>query len=192
MMEPKEILTKRKIEKLAADYSSGGELIENELPGNNEYDVFVSHSSRDVEFIRKVFLFLKNGKGVNSVYVDWQDPYMKHQTNARTAVDLKKRIMNARKVIYVVTSDSLKSVWCSWEIGYADCSKGVNDVAILAIKPNNGRWKNHEYLQQYPWISYDLKEHLFMVTKPNGNRSTLYDWLKGDFGLNEKNDYLNK
>ena len=103
---------------------------------------------------------------------------MKHETDAQTAVDLKDRIDNAQKVIYVVTSESLKSVWCSWEIGYADCAKDVNNIAILAIKPNNGRWKNHEFLQQYPWISYDQKERLFMVTTLNGKRESLYDWLK--------------
>lgn len=177
-MEPKEILTKRKIEKLAAEYGYRDKVIENELPDNREYEVFVSHSSRDIDFIKKVLLFLKYSKGVNGVYVDWLDPDMKHEPDARTALDLKKRIANARKVIYVVTSDSLKSVWCSWEIGYADSTKGVDNVAILAIKPNNGRWKNYEFLQQYPWISYDLKEHLFMVTKLNGDRSTLFDWLK--------------
>ncbi len=178
-MEPKELLTKRKIEKLAAEYGYRGELIEEKQPNNRKYEVFVSHSSHDVAFIRKVLLFLKNAKGVNSVYVDWQDPDMKHETNARTAENLKDRIKKAKKVIYVVTTDSLKSVWCSWEIGYADCSKGVDDVAILAIKPNNGKWKKHEYLQQYPWISYDLKARLFIVTKPNGERSSLFDWLNG-------------
>jgi hypothetical protein len=177
-MEPKEILTKRKIEKLAEEYGYKGDLVENNQIGNEKCEVFVSHSSRDVEFINKVLLFLKNGKGVNSIYVDWQDPDMKHETDAQTAVDLKDRIDNAQKVIYVVTSESLKSVWCSWEIGYADCSKGVNNIAILAIKPNNGRWKNHEFLQQYPWISYDQKERLFMVTTLNGKRESLYDWLK--------------
>lgn len=177
-MEPKELLTKRKIEKLATEYGFRSDMIEDEQLGNKKFEVFVSHSSYDVEFIRKVVFFLKKDKGVSGVYVDWQDPDMKHETDAQTAVDLKERIKNVRKVIYVVTSESLKSAWCSWEIGYADCSKGVNDVAILAIKPNNGRWKNHEYLQQYPWISYDLEEHHFMVTEPNGNRSTLYDWLR--------------
>ena len=106
---------------------------------------------------------------------------MTHETNAQTAINLKDRIKNAKKVIYVVTQESLKSAWCSWEIGYADCSKGINDIAILAIKPNNGRWKKQEYLQQYPWISYDIREHQFMVTNPNGNKKTLYDWLKDKF-----------
>lgn len=185
MMEPKEILTKRKIEKLSEEFGYKGELVENKQTGNKNYDVFVSHSSQDVEFIKKVLLFLKKGLGVNHIYVDWQDPDMKHETDAQTAVDIKKRIDNAKKVIYVVTSESLKSVWCSWEIGYADCSKDVKNIAILAIKPNNGRWKNHEFLQQYPWISYDLKEGHFMVTKINGNKERLSGWLKdvGDTNL---------
>ncbi len=175
-MEPKELLTKRRIEKLASEYNYGQ--LESVEPADGKYDVFVSHSSRDVEFIRKVLLFLKSSKGGINGYVDWQDPDMEHETDARTAAGLKDKIKNSKKVIYVVTTESLKSAWCSWEIGYADCNKGVDDVAILAIKPNNGRWKNHEYLQQYPWIYYDTAEHLFMVVKPGGDRVKLYDWLK--------------
>lgn len=178
-MEPKELLTKRRIEKLAAEYENWGVPVSHAPEDGEQYDVFISHSSRDKVFIRKVILFLKHSKSVERPYVDWQDSDMEHETNARTATDLKKRITNAKKVIYVVTSDSLKSVWCSWEIGFADCSKGVEDVAILAVKPNNGRWKNHEYLQQYPWISYDLRKHLFMVTIPGEERKrTLYEWLR--------------
>lgn len=177
MMEPKELLTKRRIEKLAIENGYRDDMPDEDWSGRGDYQVFISHSSQDVDFIKKVKFFLKHSKGVTDVYVDWQDPDMEHETDARTAAGLKDRIKNAKKVIYVVTTDSLKSVWCSWEIGYADCNKGVEDVAILAIKPNNGRWKNHEYLQQYPWISYDEKKHLFMVTMPNGDSMKLYEWL---------------
>lgn len=176
-MEPKELLTKRRIEKLAEPYEGIGEIPKVAKQGERKYDVFVSHSSRDEEFIRKVLLFLRYSKGGIEGYVDWQDPDMEHETNGQTAADLKDRIKDSKKVIYVVTSESLKSVWCSWEIGYADCDKGVEDVAILAVKPNNGRWKKHEYLQQYPWIYYDTEEHLFMVAKPGGDRVWLYEWL---------------
>lgn len=100
---------------------------------------------------------------------------MQHPTDAETAKRLKDRIKRAKKLIYVVTNDSLKSVWCSWELGFADCDKGVEDVALLAIKPNNGRWKHNEYLQQYPWIGYE--KNLFRVTMPNGESMPLYDWL---------------
>ena len=176
-MEPKELLTKRRIEKLAEPYENSGVIPKVSKQGDRQFDVFISHSSRDVEFIRRVLLFLYYSKGVAGAYVDWQDPDMEHETDVRTAKGLKRRIAEAKRVIYVVTSESLKSVWCSWEIGYADCDKDVDNVAILAIKPNNGRWKNHEYLQQYPWIYYDIEERLFMVAKPNGDRMTLYDWL---------------
>lgn len=175
-MEPKELLTKRRIEKLAVPYGDE-ELPVGQWRDDREYDVFVSHASDDKEFIKKVLLFLKHSKGVTDAYVDWQDVDMKHETDAQTAADLKNRIGRARKMIYVATAKSLSSVWCSWEIGYADCKKGVENVAILAILSDNRRFKKNEYLQQYPWIYYDLEEHLFKVVKPGGERVTLYHWL---------------
>lgn len=174
-MEPKELMTKRRIEKLTRDYESYENVHSFSDPKDGSYEVFVSHSSADNEFIRKVLLFLKYAKGGIGGYVDWQDPQLQHPSDAQTALRLKDRINRAKKLIYVVTSDSLKSVWCSWELGFADRDKGVENVAILAIKPNNGRWNQNEYLQQYPWISYE--KSLFRVTMPNGTSQPLYDWL---------------
>ena len=173
-MEPKELMTKRKIEKLAKEYESYGEIY-SQPDSKGDYKVFVSHSSADNDFIRKVLLFLKYAKGGVSGYVDWQDPKLQHPTDAETALRLKDRIQRAQKLIYVVTNDSLKSVWCSWELGFADRDKGIENVAILAIKPNNGRWSKNEYLQQYPWISYE--NNLFLLTMPDGTSQPLYDWL---------------
>ena len=176
-MESKELMTKRRIETIASEYEQYGavELPAISLNDNRRIDVFVSHSSADNEFIKKVLLFLRYAKGGVEGYVDWQDAKMQHPTDAETAKRLKDRIKRAKKLIYVVTNDSLKSVWCSWELGFADCDKGVEDVALLAIKPNNGRWKYNEYLQQYPWIGYE--KNLFRVTMPNGESMPLYDWL---------------
>ena len=56
-MEPKELLTKRKIEKLATEYGFRSDMIEDGQLDNKKFEVFVSHSSRDVEFIRKVVFF---------------------------------------------------------------------------------------------------------------------------------------
>lgn len=176
-MEPKELMTKRRIEKLAKEYEQYGEVSQEISMGDRKtIDVFVSHSSADNEFIKKVLLFLKHAKGGVEGYVDWQDSKMQHPTNADTAKRLKDRIRRARKMIYVVTNESLKSVWCSWELGFADSEKGTENVAILAIKPNNGRWKHNEYLQQYPWIGYD--NSMFRVTMLEGNSMALYEWLQ--------------
>ena len=174
-MEPKELMTKRRIEKLASEYENYEEVLSVSDPKDGGFEVFVSHSSADNDFIRKVLLFLKYAKGGVNGYVDWQDSKLQHPTDAQTAKRLKDRIRNSRKMIYVVTNDSLKSVWCSWELGFADRDKGVDNVAILAVKPNNGRWKHNEYLQQYPWISYE--NNLFHVVKPNGEIIPLHEWL---------------
>ena len=110
-MEPKELMTKRRIEKLAKEYEQYGEVSQEISMGDRKtIDVFVSHSSADNEFIKKVLLFLKHAKGGVEGYVDWQDSKMQHPTNADTAKRLKDRIQRARKLIYVVTNDSLKSV----------------------------------------------------------------------------------
>lgn len=174
-MEPKELMTKRRIEKLASEYENYEDVLSVSDPKDGGFEVFVSHSSADNDFIRKVLLFLKYAKGGVNGYVDWQDSKLQHPTDAQTAKRLKDRIRNSRKMIYVVTNDSLKSVWCSWELGFADRDKGVDNVAILAVKPNNGRWKHNEYLQQYPWISYE--NNLFHVAKPNGEIIPLHEWL---------------
>ena len=175
-MEAKELLTKRRIEKIAIEYEQYAEdLPAITLDDKSRIDVFVSHSSADNEFIKKVLLLLRYAKGGVHGYVDWQDPKMQHPTDAESAKRLKDRIIRAKKLIYVVTNDSLKSVWCSWELGFADRDKGVEDVALLAIKPNNGRWKHNEYLQQYPCISYE--NNLFRVVMPDGTSMPLYDWL---------------
>jgi hypothetical protein len=174
-MEPKELMTKRRIEKLASEYENYEEVLSVSDPKDGGFEVFVSHSSADNDFIRKVLLFLKYAKGGVNGYVDWQDSKLQHPTDAQTAKRLKDRIRNSRKMIYVVTNDSLKSVWCSWELGFADRDKGVDNVAILAVKPNNGRWKHNEYLQQYPCISYE--NNLFHVAKPNGEIIPLHEWL---------------
>ena len=107
------------------------------MPKDGKYDVFISHSSRDMAFVRKLILFLKNSKGVENAYVDWLDPAMGQVTDAQTAVYLKSRIKDARKVIYVVTTESLKSAWCSHtqtllQVGLGPTS---NTKAIEELRP---------------------------------------------------------
>lgn len=171
-MESKALLTKRRIEKLASEYEGLGLP---SSPKDGRFDVFVSHSTADKEFIKNVLLFLYHAKGGIQGYVDRQDSNMLHPTNAETAIALKERIRRAKKLIYVVTNDSLKSVWCNWELGFADRDKGLGNIKLLAIKPNNGKWNHNEYLQQYPYIVYD--KSYFRVIMPDGSSMYLYQWL---------------
>lgn len=177
-MENNAILTKRKIEAIAEQYNITDPLLkEIFLQNTSGNSVFLSHSSNDKEFIKKLIVFLKYGKGGVEAYVDWQDPAIPPETDVITARRLKERISGANRFIYVATTNSLKSVWCSWELGFADKAKGVNSIAILAVKPNNGRRKKNEYLQQYPWIQYDIGNNLFLVKMPDGSTQTLAEWV---------------
>lgn len=183
-MESRLLLTKRKIESLALQYEITDPVEKQVFLQNlrnehsNEYEVFLSHSSEDNDFIEKLLAFLKYAKGGIEGYVDWNDPQLPSRTNGQTAERLADRIKHARKFIFVATTQSLKSVWCSWELGYAERDKGIDNIAVLAAKPNNGRWKNNEYLQQYPWIEYNEQQKLFLVYKPNGSTVQLSEWLQ--------------
>ena len=182
-MESRSLLTKRKIESLAMQYEISDPVLKQVFLQNlrnkhsNEYDVFLSHSNEDNDFIKKLLVFLKYAKGGIDGYVDWNDSQLPSRTNRQTAERLADRIRNARKFIFIATSKSLKSVWCSWELGYAERDKGIDNIAVLAAKPNNGHWKNNEYLQQYPWIEYNEQKKLFLVYMPNGSTVLLSDWL---------------
>ena len=179
-MESKELLTKRRIETLALNYEISDPVLRSiysKIIENNKPKVFISHSSLEKDFAKKVLCFLYYSNGVSS-YVDWQDPNLPSETNAETAEKLKKRIEKSKKIIYIVTYKSLKSAWCSWEIGYADKAKGADNIAILAFKPNNGKWMHNEFIEQYPWISYDEREKAFKVHTLNGNDIPLIDWLR--------------
>lgn len=105
-MEAKEIITKRRIEALATQASKYGisDSILNsyysQTNKSNEPRVFISHSSLEKDFVKKVLLFLYHTKGIAG-YVDWQDPDLPSETNAVTAKTLKTRIESALKVIYI-------------------------------------------------------------------------------------------
>ena len=62
-LEPKELLTKRRIEKLAIENGYREDMPEEVWPEIGNYQVFISHSSRDVEFIKKLKFFLRHSKG---------------------------------------------------------------------------------------------------------------------------------
>lgn len=183
-MESKALLTKRRIEALAAQYEIIDPVTRHIFLQNlrnaqtDENDVFLSHSSKDNDFIEKLLIFLRYAKGGIDGYVDWNDTQLPSRTDGQTAERLAERIRKAHKFIFVATTQSLKSVWCSWELGYAERDKGIGGIAILAAKPNNGYWKNNEYLQHYPWIEYNEQQKLFLVYMPNGSSMQLSSWLQ--------------
>lgn len=171
------LLTKRRIEKLAHQYYGDSNSIDLESISSDAPDVFISYSHQDIAFVKDVIAFLFYAKGGTHAYADRFDAEMDHEPNLDTAESIKKKIRIAKKVIFIASYQSLKSPWCNWKIGLSDGIMNVNNVAILSAKANNGRWLNNEYLQQYPLVSYNEKKHMFIVLLPNGESLSLYDWI---------------
>lgn len=79
---------------------------------------FLSHSHLDQELALGLKrMFAKVGVGL---YIDWLDLTMPAATNVETARKIQEAIRQSDYFLYLVTSNSSKSIWCPWELGYAD------------------------------------------------------------------------
>ena len=92
-----------------------------------EYDVFLSHSSLDInELLRLKVLFNQQGK---TVYIDWvNDRVMLNRQNQNqdTWKALELRMGQSKKLLYVMTDNSIKSPCTEREVMYfKNASKDV-------------------------------------------------------------------
>lgn len=147
-------------------------------------NVFLSHSSKDKDYLPHVIGFLENYGG--SVYIDKLDQSLPNTTNHETAVKLKERIDKIDKFILFATKNSKESKWMPWELGIADGIKKYYDIAILPSVENiyEENWAEQEYLGIYKKIvkgRIDNGREDWIVRDFYNKRATyLNDWLKQD------------
>lgn len=142
-------------------------------------NIFLSYSSKDKEYINSIIDILESNNG--QVYTDIQDNDLPQETNRETATELKRKIKKIPKTIVFVTTNSHLSKWIPWELGLADGSKNIEDIAIFPSedKINDGEWSNQEYLGIYDKIMKDDKD-IFYVSDYKGNyKCSLKDWING-------------
>ena len=92
-----------------------------ELEKLKSFDVFVSHNSKNESEIVTLFKSLNQNGYI--AYIDWvNDKFdLKRQwCNATTAKIIRERIKQSRAFILYLSSQTLASQWCPWEVGYAD------------------------------------------------------------------------
>lgn len=140
-------------------------------------NVFLSHSSKDIDRITGVIRFLEQFGAY--VYIDKIDEELPKVTNRETAEVLKKRIIDIPKFVVFVTPNSKESKWIPWELGLADGMKDIRNIAILpaAQYENEIQWTGREYLGIYPKImNYNGN---WIVYYPQDNKGLyLENWLK--------------
>ena len=130
-------------------FSADDVLIEGRIADSTkEYDIFLSHSSKDKVLIAGLKLIL-NDLGY-SVYVDWNDSKLDPNTvTPNTAKVLRERMKQCKSLIYAFSENATNSKWMPWELGYFDALKNSR-VAVLPIsKTARFGFKGTEFVGMY-------------------------------------------
>lgn len=121
---------------------------------NKTYDIFLSHSSLDVDFTNKLHSLLEQA-GFNV----WYDE-KKLTPNTHLLTDLPKYIGNSESFIVILSKNSFDSTWVQDEYGYArELQKNKDLNAIIPIVIDDCSLPG--FFNNYKWI--DCKEGLTPV-----------------------------
>lgn len=146
-------------------------------------DTFLSHSSKDAEFLPGVIRLLENHGA--SVYCDLSDNRIPEDPNPETAAIIKGQIKQSVRLVVIITTNSKDSKWVPWELGLGDAQLGQDDVALFptADKSFDQTWARQEYLGLYRHIVYgsmeDEPKPVWMVYDYLKNTATkLSEWCR--------------
>lgn len=117
------------------------------------YDIFISYSSKDLEYVKKLAQYLIDSDF--SVYVDDNDSILdKNNVTEETAKRLAKIMDSCKCLIYVFTKNSVESSWCPWEIGYMSASNNFKCAVLPIIDKTEQYIEHREYLLIYPKVEH--------------------------------------
>lgn len=144
------------------------------LAKSDALTVFLSHSSKDDQYVIGVSEFLSNFGA--RVYSDNGDKRLPATPSPETAQILRDELQQADRVVVMVSENSSKSGWIPWELGMADGHKGVRKIALLPIVNTSleEAWASREYLGLYPVIrrgrvqGYDQEQWMVDLRANNG------------------------
>ncbi|EGQ7972259.1 TIR domain-containing protein [Vibrio parahaemolyticus] len=146
-------------------------------------DTFLSHSSKDAEYLPAVIELLENHGA--SVYCDLGDSRLPDDPTPETAGIIKQQIRKSRRLVLFVTDNSKDSKWVPWELGIGDISLSQHNVALLPVSSDSYKqsWARQEYLGLYSHIVWGRIQGepnpLWMVYDYRSNSATkLSQWFR--------------
>ncbi len=145
------------------------------------YDIFLSHSSKDMELIAGLKLILED-LGF-SVYVDWNDKALDpDHVTPETAKILRERMAQCKSLVYAFSENASNSKWMPWELGYFDALKNSR-VAVLPISQTaKSAYRGSEYVGIYYVVqiaksSSTMKDALWVY---DDDKYVIFNaWLRG-------------
>lgn len=83
------------------------------------YDFFISHSSKDSASVQKLIQYEnQNGKNIFCDWINDVDYLKRHLLCSATLKVLEKRLEQSKGVIFVLSDNSMNSIWCKYELNY--------------------------------------------------------------------------
>jgi len=118
----------------------------------SNYDIFLSHCSRDRQEVLGVHALLK-AQGLK-VFVDWiEDPLTNRAKVTSVNAAWLRQVMRASKTfVYLVSDNSESSKWMAWELGYFDGFR-PGHIGILPLVDDIGAgFAGVEFVGLYPTV----------------------------------------
>jgi hypothetical protein len=85
------------------------------------YDFFISHSSIDSSFVQRLILHEnQNGKNIFCDWINDSDYLKRNLVCDATLKVLEKRMEQSKALIFVVSDNSMNSIWCKYELNFFD------------------------------------------------------------------------
>jgi len=156
----------------------------NENKHKTAFDIFLSHSFKDKEYISGLYLEL-TAQGY-SVYVDWIiDPHLQRgNVTKETAEHIRNRMKQSKSLIYATSDNASTSKWMPWELGFMDGEKGR--CAILPITEyETSNFAGQEFLSIYPYVGKDYvlgnygSGEVLWVNENQNTKIQMSLWQKG-------------
>lgn len=162
-----------------------------------EYDVFISHSTKDKDTIKKIRQVLEENFNL-SAYIDWdEDNGMSRDDVADT---VKERMKHCKSFLIVKTENSDMSSWVSWETGYYEALHNENGrvsfeyIGVLLIEDeafNKDTFLHQEYLKRYEIINQsNLVEFVRKGAKEIRMKRLDEEFQRKNLGINRKTGKL--
>ena len=115
-----------------------------------EYDIFISYSSKDQDVARNIAEILESAG--YRVYIDFNDKKLDY-TNVTedTGKRLAKILERTKVLLFIQSENSESSGWCGWETGYMSKVSSHKRCAVMPIrKTRNKKYAHVEFLLIYP------------------------------------------
>ncbi len=112
------------------------------------FDYFISHSSKDSKEVQKlIYAENQQGKNVFCDLINDVDYLKRHLLCAATLKVIEERMKQSKALIFVQSENSLKSIWCKYELNYfrrlnrpiyvVDKKSIINDIFNLGKLEDN-------------------------------------------------------